>query len=47
LTYLREDPDFDAWFGKYYRFDKPLGYRQFAWRLKGERPKDQLCERNP
>ena len=47
LTYLREDPDFDAWFGKYYRFDKPLGYRQFAWRLKGKRPNDQLCERNP
>lgn len=47
LTYLREDPDFDAWFGKHYRFDKPLGYRQFAWRLKGERPNDQLCERNP
>jgi hypothetical protein len=47
LTYLREDPDFDAWFGKHYRFDKPLGYRQFAWRLKGKRPNDQLCERNP
>ena len=47
LSYLREDPDFDAWFAKHYRFDKPLGYRQFAWRLKGERPKDQACERNP
>lgn len=47
LTYLREDPDFDSWFAKHYRFDRPLGYRQFVWRLKADRPHDQLCERNP
>ncbi|GIU67358.1 hypothetical protein [Candidatus Phycosocius spiralis] len=47
LTYLREDPLFDSWFEKHYKFEKPLGYHQFVWRLSGDRPRDQVCKRQP
>jgi hypothetical protein len=47
LTYLREDPLFDTWFEKHYKFEKPLGHNQFIWRLSGNRPRDQVCKRQP
>jgi hypothetical protein len=47
LTYLREDPLFDTWFEKHYQFEKPLGHNQFIWRLSSNRPRDQVCKRQP